>query len=470
MTAKFALIATKRTTGEISFHPQTLQSLGIASETTMRLRYGVSSREIRVTSSSLLRMDGISLSHDVIAGLRIPLSSRFEIVVNENEMRLGPYIGFLVSQSIVKLEKNLSKISAYLSYYDHIGGTIIAFAVEGVNFRRRIIRGYVYNPKTKQWAKGTYSYPSSIFIKIGMLPVAYRKHFQSVLGDTIFNNFNYDKWRMYKLLDASGLGRYLPVSQLYQKSDDLLHALQRVQQTYIKPIRGSQGRSIIKISRISSGYLLKTRVDGNNHKRLLATSRQLKAYAQRNIGRSSYMVQRAIDLVSVNDRILDFRIIMVKNEKGEWQDAGLITRFGRRGSVVSNIKAGGSAEVGELTLRRTLGMSERQANRMRMRLSLLAHKVGRSLDAAGIHCGNMGVDIGIDTNGNVWIIEIQHNNPDHTLALDAGADRMFRTILHNNLLYLKWLAGFGRRLEEKAGIHGGEDDWHIGRNGTTGHD
>lgn len=443
MTTKIALVAAKQAGSGMSLHPQVAEALGIAGETTMLLRYGAASAEIRITISPLLRGHEVALSHGLIASLRIPLSSRYEIVVTGNELRLGPYVGFLVSQTMKDLKENLNKISAYLASYEQVGGTIIAFALSGVNTRRRTIRGYVFNPRAKRWVIGTYGYPSSLFIKSGMIPVRYRQHFQSVMGMTIFNNFNYDKWKMYQLLQTAGLGRYLPPSQLYQQPDELLRFLQRDAQAYLKPIRGSQGKAILKITRSASGYLVRSRVEGSNRKRFLATDQQFLAFARKRLRPRAYMMQRAIRLYSVHNRILDFRIIMVKNRLGEWQDMGLITRYGRPGSVVSNIKAGGSAETGERTLRKTLGLTEHQAARMRQKLSLLAHKVARSLDAAGIHCGNMGVDIGIDTARRVWIIEIQHNNPDHTLVLDANENRMFRAILQNNLLYLKWLAGFG---------------------------
>ncbi|MGO0062636.1 YheC/YheD family endospore coat-associated protein [Brevibacillus fluminis] len=448
MTTKIALRASKQVRGMLSLHPQMAESLGIAGDTTMLLRYGALSEKIHVTlSSGAVGENEAALSRETIASLRIPLFSRYEIAVNEQEIRLGPYIGFLVSHSMKNMKEHLHKLDEYLALYEQVGGTVIAFALSGVNTRRQTIRGYVFHPQTKRWIIGTYSYPAALFIKIGMLPVRYRDHFQSIMGDTVFNNFNYHKWKMHQLLQSSGLGNYLPVSQLYRKSGDLLHFLQHHQQAYVKPIRGSQGKSIWKIVRLNQGYLVRSRVEGNNRKHFIATDQLFSTFVRKRLRPQTCMMQKAIRLFSANNRIFDFRVIMVKNQAGKWEDMGLITRYGKPGSIVSNIKAGGSAETGERTLRQTFGLTEHKANRMRKKLSLLAHRVARSLDAAGIHCGNMGVDIGMDTERNVWIIEIQHNNPDHTLALDANERGLYQAILRNHLLYMKWLAGFGRQAE-----------------------
>lgn len=99
------------------------------------------------------------------------------------------------------------------------------------------------------------------------------------------------------------------------------------------------------------------------------------------------------------------------------------------------------------------GLTPAELGHLKNQISDLAVRVAECIDCTGVHCGNMGVDIGIDTNRNIWILEIQHNNPDPTLALDAGQTSIFAKILLNQMLYLKGLARFGKINTEGRDVH-----------------
>jgi hypothetical protein len=275
-----------------------------------------------------------------------------------------------------------------------------------------------------------------------MLSRKYLQHFHKVLGNTIFNNFNFDKWEMYKLLHASGLGPYLPPSGLLHKRYGIGTYLREFNQVFCKPVYGSRGKSVMKITKSSSGYLVRYREDDQNRRFFFTSIHKLNSFLRAKQSYELYMVQKAINLISYRRRVIDFRIIMAKNHLGEWQDVGLFSRYGKSGSIVSNISAGERAERGEKTLRKVFALTDNELFQMRQKLSWLAHQVASSIDATGVHCGNMGVDIGIDVHKNIWIIEVQHNNPDPTLILDANDDNSFLTLLRSNMHYLKRLAGF----------------------------
>ncbi|GAA4719963.1 hypothetical protein GCM10023228_28470 [Brevibacillus fulvus] len=423
-------------------HPETAANWGIEAAGRMTLRYGLASLPVKVGFSSKVERNEILLSAEMVNRLRIPLSNQFDVIYKNGKIRIGPVIGFLITHSARDFSKNLRILNDYVRLYDQIGGTIMAFCLENVNRKRRTIRGAVYNPRTKRWVRGVYGYPSSFFIRSKMIPRDYKIHFQRVLGKAFFNNFTFDKWRMQQILLTGGLRRNLPPSQLYRNPEQVGVLLRRYGSLYIKPIWGSRGRSVIRVSRRSRQLLVKYRKNNQNQTVLFTSYRKLGDFLGRLLTPSQYIIQKAIPLLSYRKRIIDFRNIMVKNGRRQWEEVALIARFGAPNSVVSNISAGGSAERGEDTLRRMFRLTPDELQHFRERISRLSFRVARCLDEVGVNCGNMGVDIGVDANGHLWILEIQHNNPDPTLALDAQETGVYIKILLNHLLYLKYLAGF----------------------------
>jgi hypothetical protein len=229
---------------------------------------------------------------------------------------------------------------------------------------------------------------------------------------------------------------------LYTHPEDIVTSIKNYQQIYIKPIFGSRGRSIVKISRTRNGTYVSFRENRVNHTLKFSSTKRLKEYMFKRLRKDAFLIQKDLNLISINDRIVDFRLIMVKNEHGKWENMGHYARFGPRKSIVSNISAGGNAQIGEYALQKIFQYNNEHVEKMKREMTWVAHSVARCLDAAGVHCGNMGVDLGIDKYGKLWIIEIQHNNPDHTLLLDANDPKGYLQVLRKKMLYLKWLAGF----------------------------
>lgn len=153
-------------------------------------------------------------------------------------------------------------------------------------------------------------------------------------------------------------------------------------------------------------------------------------------------MQKALELISTDERTIDFRALIVKDQYGVWQDIGIVARHGVKGSITSNVSTGGSAELAQITLKNMLKLSDEEVSKFRKKMSNIAVNAAKALEESGISCGNLGIDIGLDINENIWIIEINNRDPNHTIALDAKDRQMFFRARLLNMLYAKKLAGF----------------------------
>lgn len=426
----------------LTINPNTANRKNILVQKKWFLRFGIQVLEIKLKTSSSINENEVKLSLSVIDSLNIPLCCRYEIRPVDNEILIGPYIGILVASRKDYLERSVQYLSNYLYDYAHIGGAVVAFSLEGIDPAQNSIDGYIFNPETNKWEQGVYSFPAAVF-KITYINKRWRNYFQTVLGNRIFNSYVFNKWEMYEWLSqVPQLNQHLPETILYKDPKDLEAFLHLHQQIYVKPVNGSHGVGIYKVSKMGGNYNIDYDQDGVHYKFSISNVFDLAEFFSRQFKRKKYVLQQAINLISIEGRKIDFRIVMAKNQAGVWKDMIMVAKYGKSGSIVTNIKSGGSAEIGEITLKKMLDLSEKEVFQWRQKISHLILEAVKSIEQFGVHCGNLGIDIGIDTQKKIWLIEMNNFNPDPSIARDVNNRQIFYQIKHMNMLYAKKLAGF----------------------------
>lgn len=412
------------------------------------LEYGQKTRSVQVNRSIELEENHLLVPADVLKHLKIPLTSAYCLRVEGNKLIIGPYIGILADLSGELLAELVRTLSSFLTYYHRIGGTIVAFALDGVNTKNQEIQGYIYEPETKAWIPGTYTYPASVlsiteasltdkwddFIKVML-------HFKQGLGSAVFNYPIFSKWDMYKLLKPR-YENHLPETKVYVAPQTIKEMIEKHQTIYIKPIHGRLGRYIFQAEKSSAGYTIRYKMKRKPKVRLYRTEKSFLLFFQKLIDPGDYLIQATIPLMHHNQSLIDFRVMMAKNHQGEWQTSGIFARYGASGSIVSNITAGGRAELADKTLKKVWKLNNKQISEVKQTITELCQNVLAVIEAEGYHCGNIGVDIGIDQELSLFIIEINNQNPDPYIAKRAKRSPEFYKHRYLNMMYAKKLAGF----------------------------
>lgn len=418
------------------------QRLALADDVVMKMAFGWHRKEVLVRGRELVDGAQVLLSYQVIADLGIPLSPGYELTVCGQQLILGPYIGILATKSESELDETVEVLTNYLYDYQSIGGAVVAFSAEGVNQDDQLLSGYLFNPQTSRWEKGEYAYPSVIFRRVGMNRTL-REHFASYLGNKVFNSYHFNKWEMYQWLSKDPeIDCYLPETILYQRPGDIHFFLTRYPKIYIKPIGGSQGTGITEVTSAGRAIFVRYRDSELNHECLFTTRQDANIFFRKILSKGDYILQQAINLLSTGERLTDFRLTLVKNGLGLWEDVGLVARYGTPQSIVSNVSAQGQAEMGEIALRKLFGLPTREVRKMRAVMSEVATNAAKHLENCGLLLGNLGFDFGVDNNRRIWIIEINNKDPNHTILIDAGNRPLFYYAKRLNMLYARYLSGF----------------------------
>ena len=407
------------------------------------LSFGNLKRYVDIILKEEVQYGDIVIAQKIIKSLHMPEYPIFEIAVNNNDIIIGPIIGLLLSTEDKKLTKSkLEKYKIFVRKYVALHGAIIIFALNKVDTLKRLIEGYCYNPITNSFQKGIFPYPLAIYRKIG-LSDKWKSHFLSTIGDKVFNNLYFSKWDMYQWFSQDvKISRHIPFTCLYKCPQNVLDLLELCNIAYIKPISGLRGHGIYRASKEGNGVLLKCHEDGRNVETMLQTQDDAIEYIQKRFIKGRYLIQQAIELIEYKGRLIDFRCVVQKDQAGIWQCRAIIGRCGEINSVVSNISSGGRAFNITDFKKMNVKLSTNLIESLETEIRVFAIDVCNALDESGINCGTLGLDIGVDKTGHLWLIEINNRDPDPSIALNIHDVHLYYQLKTGPLFYAKFLAGF----------------------------
>lgn len=283
-----------------------------------------------------------------------------------------------------------------------LGIRVIAFSPLDINWANGTVLGFTHNGSS--WQAGRYPVPRIVYDRI----FASRGHWQRYWSNARRMRQTYrvrfmgrglhGKWQFYRIARrVPELKPHIPETHVITGTGIVLAMLNRHRTVYLKPVFGSGGRGIIRVTRRGSMYLVK--MSGGGRRTLSAA--ELPAVLA-GTGRR-YVVQQGLDLAYLQGSPYDVRSIVQKNGEGEWQVTGKAARIGRRHSITSNLHTGGHARTVQAVLE---SYFPDRAAEIEQEIDSLAIQVAQVMERrAGPLC-DLGLDMGIDRQGKVWLIEV----------------------------------------------------------------
>lgn len=408
------------------------------------LSFGTQKCYVDIRISEEAEENEVYISQKVMDYLYLPDYTDFEVRANGGEIMIGPHVGMFICNKDDELTKErLKNMLKYVPDYSKFHGSILIFALDKVDRSKRLIEGYCYNPKLNDWQRGIFPYPLSIYLWIP-LDRNWKNHFLSAIGDTMFNNYYLNKYEMYNWLSTDpNLGRHLPHTVLYKSGRDVFDMLKLYGKTFVKPIAGFQGIGIVKISSQNGSISVRYRQNKSNMEKHVYNSNEAEELMGELFTPEKYIVQQPIDLLTYEDKVIDFRLVIHKDVYGMFVCKAIIGRIGAAGSIVSNVSSGGKAMQAVDLFKYVLNFSDAEAIALTEEMTSFGLAVCKALIDRGINYGNLGLDIGVDKNRHPWLIEINSRRPDPTIAMDVKDKKLYNELLSGQLFYAKFLAKFG---------------------------
>jgi len=410
------------------------------------IHFGLQELEVACSQSSKLKDNEIGISNQLISMLKIPLGVDYELSFQAESIIIGPFIGYLIGKTHSETKRRLKKFKRINIQYPFIGGLIIAFSWEEAVKINSTIKGFMYDPSSGKWKEGTYPLPAVLANRMYWLSNKRKKVLKSIYGQRFFNSAAINKWKMHKLLSANeDLLQHLPKTILYKKPEDIPNYLHRFRKLYVKPIVGKMGIGIVQIISEDDSFCIKYRKGNKNQTEHFSSEADLLEYAAAKFKKNKFIIQEPIKNELKDRQVIDFRIFLVKNQSGQWEDVGMIARKGSKGSIVSNLSNGGLLISPNKTIMSSFHLSKSETRNIRKKMSDIAIKAIKEIDKYE-NIYKYGVDIALDRQCNIFLIELNHINPGYRDELPAEATARIRDSM---LSYAKYLAGFPK-FEDKS--------------------
>ncbi|CAM2969734.1 YheC/YheD family protein [Paenibacillus sediminis] len=409
-----------------------------------------------VTVTSVPKYDGIRMSHVLARNMGIVSNSVLRLVYKPSEktIYLGPLISVLISRDYPDMpEKPFGSITMFCKELviacQKQGAYVYFFTPEHVETTTNRVNGWIYNGSNGSWQQLTMPIANVVNNRLTSRKLENKPSVQDFLrevklshGTYIFNEKFLDKNEVFDALKQDpAVRRYLPESYLLRNFNVLKLMCEKYPVVFLKPVTGSLGKGIIRISRqIDSGYeTLSTTINGTRRQQYLNLPK-LFAGMKGKMKTTRYQIQQGLNLIDIGSRPVDFRALVQKNKFGKWQVTSIVARIANSNHFVSNLARGGSLSPVKDAVAKSNLYQPFKANagsQLRKAALDIAKKIDETINS---HFGELGIDLAMDTTGRIWLLEVNSKpSKNDNTALN---EQKIRPSVKQMIEYSSYLSGF----------------------------
>jgi hypothetical protein len=227
-------------------------------------------------------------------------------------------------------------------------------------------------------------------------------------GSVVFNEKYLNKTEVFQALKKEqGIVELLPESYHFKTYSMLKSMMARHSSIFLKPITGSLGKGIIRITK-TADKSYQCSFNTLNGVRMKKFSNLVLLFSSISgiLKYQSFQIQQGLKLIEVNGRPVDFRVLVQRNELGEWSLTSIVARTAGPYNFVSNLARGGSlSKVQDVVGKSNLNPSSKSTLSSKLGLASLKIAKGIEMQMPG-HFAELGIDLAVDAHGKIWLIEV----------------------------------------------------------------
>ncbi|MCD7034835.1 YheC/YheD family protein [Metabacillus sp. GX 13764] len=366
------------------------------------------------TASGFVIIDGEGLQ------LKLPPEKAMELVlpeeelalsilsISENQVVLGPVLAVLTEVRITDDQAAFGSIHDFCheleAYCRKKGCFFYVLSSAGLTFGSGPLSGYVL--KENQWIKSAVPLPDVIYNRMHSRQKELKK-LSSLTASSIpfFNRRFLNKWEVHeRLWEIPHLRPYLPATEQLTTRTGLEAFLREHKDVFIKPVFGSQGKRIFRVSEKEQLYHLKYTTYSDEFKQSYHGFSELLQALYPRLRKEPFILQKTISIASFQSRPLDFRVLCHKGEDHGWKATSVIARVSGENQFVANLAQGGRLYPPGEVLEQLYGT--KKGAQFKKLLKEISIEICEHLDlAAEGFYGEFGIDLAIDDSERLFMIE-----------------------------------------------------------------
>lgn len=263
---------------------------------------------------------------------------------------------------------------------------------------------------------------------------------KSRYNGSIFNEKFLDKNEVFLALSKNpSIQQHLPESHLFTRYEQLNTMCRRYGSVFLKPVTGSLGKGIIRVIRAKDRVQCQFASVNGAVTRSYSSLSKAFATIRSKVQGKRYLIQQGLTLITVQNRPVDFRALVQKNEHNRWTITSIVGRVANSQSFVSNVARGGMLVKARSALAQSdLPKSLQSSAYVKLRRAALdiANTVETEIP---YHFAELGIDLAVDPSGRVWLLEV--NSKPSKQDGTPLSDGKIRPSVRKVILYSRALSG-----------------------------
>lgn len=393
------------------------------------------------------KLDGLRINSQLAqsTGLWPGACVRMKYVPASRTLRLGPLVGVLMPRNgKSSVFGNNTMFCQELSEAgEKYGGCFYFFTPGDIPASANSVHGWFYH---KGWHRASFPFPDIVYNRLTSRKTENNPSVQHFLrevkskGGQVFNERFLDKTEVFQLLrNNAAIRPYLPESHTFGNFAMLKNMCRKYPAVFLKPVRGSLGKGIIRIIRkTGGGYACQYSAVNGTRTRNFATLSQLYQSISGKLKRNRYQIQQGLQLIEAGKRPMDFRALVQKNQTGEWQVTSIVARIAGNQHFVSNLARGGTLSHAKEALNQS-NLGKSKAGVVYQKLKHASLTIAKALEnQVHDHFGELGIDLAVSKSGRVWLLEVNSKPSKHDNT--PLSDKKIRPSVKQLVQYCRHLA------------------------------
>jgi hypothetical protein len=326
-------------------------------------------------------------------------------------------------------------LERYNRFADGENVRLISFTPRKIRWRRKRVKGFYYSDGIikERW----FPFPDAIYNQCFNNRA---NKITSYLGfNKVFNRINrFNKWHVYNILEATpnyDLKNFVPETLIFNKKN-LFQYLDKHYAVFLKPCYGSFADNIYRIR--YDKEIMKYHIYTTNTTPRFSFEDPSLLFNKINelVGRRKYIVQSEISMKKLNKDLFDIRMILQKDNSGQW---GITTAFSRITPYRSIITNNMYKKKFLHELLSDLLYSQEKQKQITKNLYETSIKTALALEQSLGHLGEISVDFTITDQDEIKIIEV-NGKPSKALIDELNDENIINLFYSKPIEYLTFLA------------------------------
>ncbi|OEF98904.1 hypothetical protein BHF71_02970 [Vulcanibacillus modesticaldus] len=220
--------------------------------------------------------------------------------------------------------------------------------------------------------------------------------------------------------------------------------LQRYRKVYLKARISSQGKKVVKIEQLKKKIFRYSYFDKKLFSHETDSLEYLINDLQTLFKKNPLIIQRAINLIKVRDKISDLRATVQRNGKGELEIVSIAFRLSDKYSPITSTRAKSTVYSFNDFMKEYNYLIKKNKDTFKKEIEHFLKRLYTAIEQEYGFFGEIGIDFGVDRKGKLWFIEPNAKPAKDTLHLSQDKETIRKAFLLP-LEYAKYITGFNQK-------------------------